>query len=313
MVQRCFGQFEQEGGFPVHPLEVAEELLDDVFFGPHADTMDKPNQELHQLIDHFLLALSAESRHQGIANGRRVQTHLAWGFGGGSQSVPLENLGRHVRKQVYREAHSAQVLQFLQFCKHAGQTDRSRVRLKLTKHRGDDGRVVHCLHGGGLSFHRLKQTIEARSRAWRELLDDGVKKRAFMAMQRRPDEALNTLGRWRLDTVLSAPVQHNLLEMLCVLFRRQDRLTQPGIEGRGISGGERAKTHKSANLGAMLLAGAATPIILLEHRRGETQLMRHKVECRGRNLARCARKASLDIEKLQLDRKPQPIIVDTVG
>ena len=63
----------------------------------------------------------------------------------------------------------------------------------------------------------------------------------------------------------------------------------------------------------MLLAGAATPIILLEHRRGETQLMRHNVECSGRNLARCARKASLDIKKLQLDRKPQPIGVNTVG
>jgi len=35
MVQRCFGEFEQQCGFPVHPLEVAEELLDDVFFGPH--------------------------------------------------------------------------------------------------------------------------------------------------------------------------------------------------------------------------------------------------------------------------------------
>src|SRR6266567_4300135 len=55
---------------------------------------------------------------------------------------------------------------------------------------------------------------------------------------------------------------------------------------------------------AMLLAGAATPSILLEHKRGEAQLIRHKAERGGRDLAWCARKASLDIEKLQLDRKP---------
>jgi hypothetical protein len=65
--------------------------------------MDNPNQELHQLINHFLLALPAEGGQQSVPNGRGVQTHLARRFGSGSQSVPLENLGRNVRQQVDRE------------------------------------------------------------------------------------------------------------------------------------------------------------------------------------------------------------------
>ena len=44
MGQRCLGQFEQEGGFPCTRWRSLR-LLDDVFFGPHADAMDNPNQE----------------------------------------------------------------------------------------------------------------------------------------------------------------------------------------------------------------------------------------------------------------------------
>jgi len=129
----------------------------------------------------------------------------------------------------------------------------------LTKHGGDNSRVVTRLLCGELALHGHEQAIEARPRAWQELLKDGVKERAFMTMQRRPDEALDTLGRWWLDMVLSAPVQHDLLEMMRVLLRRQDRLTQPGIECLGIGDSKRAKTDKGTNVGAMLLAGTATP------------------------------------------------------
>jgi hypothetical protein len=71
-----------------------------------------------------------------------------------------------------------------------------------------------------------------------------------------------------------------------------------------IGGGERAKLHKGANRGAMLLPSATMPMVLLEYRRGETQLLRHKAERGGWNLAWCAWKAPLNIEKLQLDCKP---------
>ena len=88
------------------------------------------------------MALPAKGRQQGIANGRRVRPHLAWGFGGGSEAIALENLGRHSRKQVHREVETPQVRQFLQFGEHTGHTNGSWISLELTKHRGDDGRIV---------------------------------------------------------------------------------------------------------------------------------------------------------------------------
>jgi len=103
MFQGGFGQFEQEGRFSMDTLEVTEQLFDDFFFGSYANAMDNPNQELHQLINHFLLALPAEGRQQRVPNGRRVLTHLARRFGRGSQSVSLKNLGRNIRKQADRE------------------------------------------------------------------------------------------------------------------------------------------------------------------------------------------------------------------
>jgi len=48
----------------VHALEVTEELLDDVLFGPHADAMNNANQELYQLIN---------SRSREVRGGIRYQ------------------------------------------------------------------------------------------------------------------------------------------------------------------------------------------------------------------------------------------------
>ncbi len=103
IIQCRFCQPKQQRGFTVHTLEITEEFFHHFLFSTHADAMDNPNEQFHQAVDHFLMTLPAEHRHQGIANQRWGRTHLARRFGRGSQPVALENLRRDICEKVLRQ------------------------------------------------------------------------------------------------------------------------------------------------------------------------------------------------------------------
>jgi hypothetical protein len=80
-------------------------------------------------------------------------------------------------------------------------------------------------------------------------------------VQRRPHQAFNPVRPGRLDVQSPAAFQDLGVEMVGVLMVREDVLGNPGREGLAVLDGRLPEAEERADLGAVVLDGAAVPVV----------------------------------------------------
>ena len=201
-------------------------------------------------------------------------------------------LGR-IAEQLGGHAQAPKPSELVDLGQHRLQRQPRRVRLELVEH----AVVIIVL---------AHQIIEAVPNMLGQARANKLAEPALEAVQGRPDQATKLACGGRFEAFGPTTRQHCLGQPMSVDVHRADVVGQPLRQPLFVALGRLAEAERLADLGAVVLDGAAVPAVVRQFGGLEPELVGHVADGDRRNVGRAVGELRLDLEVLEEHREPQP-------
>ena len=299
------GEVEQQVLLAGDAFQIVEQLALHPALGARADVMNGLDQKIGQVVRQHPAVQMPESGEPCEPGRLRMAAEFVGRLGCDPPPIALELMGKDAVKQIGRQSNSAGQLQSGQRLLNAGQAWLPRIAAQPQK---------QCRHHAGrriLGFvpGRAQQRLQPLSRRRGKAADDAGIKLLIVGAARGPDDAINAIGRRRLDQKLAASGLQKRGKLIRNRAYSCHLTAQPIFEPRRIGNARLAKARQSADFGTVSFGGP--PRQARREARGsrDGELPRDLLDDRRIDLAGGSRKPSSVAEKHQQYGEAEPVLM----
>ncbi len=255
-------------------------------------------QQIDEAVGDLTGAQGAEGREEGGAHRRGVGAQLARPLGAHPLAVLRQHAGGEVAEEVSGEAQGADLLELGDFGLDAGEADRPRLGAQGGEGRGLGGRRpvrqrrLRCARGVQEQVephHRLRPKPRQRRRV----------QAGLVAPERRADQAVEAVGRRRLQLQGAEALVGDGLQLIGMLLLIEDMRDQPVGDRLAVGNRRLAHPEELTDLGAVVGDGAPLPVVFEIGQRGDLHLSGEVGDDGTRDVVLPGRELALVLEGLE--------------